>query len=60
MAPGQLSQDTSEKQAPGKVGGAASGRGKLNRLASASEQQHGKSGLLGRLMATSSTTGKVV
>ena len=33
---------------------------RLNRLASASEQQQGKSGLLGRIMATSSTTGKTV
>ncbi len=44
----------SEKEAP------AQSRGKLNRLASASEQQHGKSGLLGRIMATSSKTGRAV
>ena len=39
---------------------AAQVKPRLNRLASASEQQHGKSGLLGRIMATGSTTGKVV
>ena len=37
---------------------AAQRKDRLNRLASASEQQQGKSGLLGRIMATSSTTGK--
>lgn len=35
-------------------------KSRLHRLASASEQQQGKSGLLGRIMATSSTTGKAV
>ena len=39
---------------------AAQRKDRLNRLASASEQQQGKSGLLGRIMATSSTTGKTV
>ena len=42
-----------------KAGSALPGKAKLSRLASASEQQHGKSGLLGRIMATSSTTGKI-
>ena len=39
---------------------AAQRKDRLSRLASASEQQQGKSGLLGRIMATSSTTGKTV
>ena len=39
---------------------AAQRKDRLNRMASASEQQQGKSGLLGRIMATSSTTGKTV
>ena len=39
---------------------AAQRSNRLHRLASASEQQQGKSGLLGRIMATSSKTGKVV
>lgn len=43
-----------------KVDRAAQRKDRLNRLASASEQQQGKSGLLGRIMATSSTTGKSV
>ncbi|KAL3145993.1 hypothetical protein ABBQ38_015353 [Trebouxia sp. C0009 RCD-2024] len=43
-----------------KVDRAAQRKDRLNRLASASEQQQGKSGLLGRIMATSSTTGKTV
>ena len=42
-----------------KAGSGLPGKAKLSRLASASEQQHGKSGLLGRIMATSSTTGKI-
>lgn len=43
-----------------KVDRAAQRKDRLNRLASASEQQQGKSGLLGRIMATSSMTGKTV
>lgn len=46
--------------ARGGVDRAGQRRDRLNRLASASEQQQGKSGLLGRIMATSSTTGKTV
>ena len=53
------SQTSAGKHMPEKAE-APQSRGKLNRLASASEQQHGKSGLLGRIMATSSKTGKTV
>jgi len=53
------SQVSAGKPGPEKAEAPAQ-RGKLNRLASASEQQHGKSGLLGRIMATSSKTGKTV
>lgn len=53
-------QQSIGKGASEKPGSSTQGRGKLNRLASASEQQHGKSGLLGRIMATSSTTGQTV
>ena len=42
------------------LGKAAQRSNRLHRLASASEQQQGKSGLLGRIMATSSKTGRVV
>ncbi len=55
-----LSQTSTGKHMPEKAEAPAQNRGKLNRLASASEQQHGKSGLLGRIMATSSKTGKTV
>ncbi len=54
------SQMSAKKHVPEKAEAPAQSRGKLNRLASASEQQHGKSGLLGRIMATSSKTGKTV
>ncbi|KAL0037984.1 hypothetical protein WJX79_008430 [Trebouxia sp. C0005] len=54
------SQTSAGKHMPEKAEAPAQIKGKLNRLASASEQQHGKSGLLGRLMATSSKTGKTV
>ncbi|KAL0037052.1 hypothetical protein WJX77_010651 [Trebouxia sp. C0004] len=54
------SQMSAGKRVPEKAEAPAPSRGKLNRLASASEQQHGKSGLLGRIMATSSKTGKTV
>ena len=53
-------QMSAGKHVPEKAEAPAQSRGKLNRLASASEQQHGKSGLLGRIMATSSKTGKTV
>ena len=54
------SQMSAGKHVSEKAEAPAQSRGKLNRLASASEQQHGKSGLLGRIMATSSKTGKTV
>lgn len=50
----------SQTMSDAKVDRAAQRKDRLNRLASASEQQQGKSGLLGRIMATSSTTGKTV
>ena len=54
------SQMSAGKHVSEKAEAPAQSRGKLNRLASASEQQHGKSGLLGRIMATSSKTGRTV
>lgn len=54
------SQMSAGKHVPDKAEAPAQSRGSFNRLASASEQQHGKSGLLGRIMATSSKTGRTV
>ena len=52
-------QEVAVGKGPDRASTSAQSKSKLNRLASASEQQHGKSGLLGRIMATSSTTGNL-
>ena len=52
-------QEVAVSKGPDRASTSAQSKSKLNRLASASEQQHGKSGLLGRIMATSSTTGNL-